>query len=45
MELRDDTDVGAGVVGLDRRTHASATRADDEHIVLRFHVSDGTEYR
>ena len=45
VELRDDADVGAGVVRLDRRPHAGATRADDEHIVLRFHVSEGTEYR
>ena len=43
VELRDHRDVGAGVVGLDRGAHASAARADDEHVVLRDHVSDASE--
>ena len=38
MELRDDADVGARVVGLDRRAHTCAAGADDEHVVRCFHV-------
>ena len=37
MELRDDADVGAGVVRLDRRAHAGAAGADDEDVVRCFH--------
>jgi hypothetical protein len=37
MELRDDGDVGAGVVCLDRGAHACATRPDHEYVVLRVH--------
>jgi succinate dehydrogenase/fumarate reductase flavoprotein subunit len=36
--LRDDCDVGAGVVRLDGRTHARATGADDQDVVRGFHV-------
>ena len=37
MELRDDRDVGAGIVSFDRGAHACATRADHEYVVLRVH--------
>ena len=37
VDLRDERDVGARVVGLDRRAHAGAAGADDEDVVLRFH--------
>ena len=39
VELRDDRDVGAGIVSLDRGAHACATRADHEYVVLRVHRS------
>ena len=42
MELRDDADVGAGVVCLDRRAHAGAAGADDEHVVRCFHGMDAS---
>jgi hypothetical protein len=37
VELRDDGDVGAGIVSLDRGAHACAARADHEYVVLRVH--------
>ena len=37
VQLRDDRDVRARVVGLDRGAHACATRADHEYVVLRVH--------
>jgi hypothetical protein len=42
MKLRDHRDVRARVVGLDRGAHASAARADDEHVVLRDHGIDAS---
>ena len=38
VELRDDGHVRAGVVCLDRGSHAGATRADHEYVVLRVHA-------
>ncbi len=38
MELRDHTDVGTGVVGLDGCAHACAACADDQDVVGCFHV-------
>jgi hypothetical protein len=37
MDLGDQRDVGAGVVGLDGGAHARATGTDHEDVVLRFH--------
>ncbi len=37
VELRDDRDVGAGVVSLDRSAHACAPGPDHEYVVLRVH--------
>ena len=37
VELRDDRDVRARIVGLDRGAHARATGADHEYVVLRLH--------
>ena len=39
VELRDDSDVGPGVVRRDGRAHPCATRADDEHVVRAFPLS------
>ena len=38
VELRDDRDVRARVVRLDRRAHACAARPDHEYVVLRVHL-------
>ena len=38
VELRDDGDVGARVVGLDRGAHAGAAGPDHEYVVLRVHL-------
>jgi hypothetical protein len=37
VELRDDGDVGAGVVCLDRGAHPCAARTDDQDVVGCFH--------
>ena len=37
VQLGDDCDVGARVVGLDRGTHACAARPDHEYVVLGVH--------
>ena len=37
VELRDDADVGACVVSLDRRAHSGTAGADDEDVVRSFH--------
>src|SRR5207247_7257818 len=37
--------VGAGVVRFDRRAHARAAGPDDEHVVLRLHVSEPIGWR
>ena len=37
VELRDDADVGACVVSLDRRAHPGTAGADDEDVVRCFH--------
>jgi hypothetical protein len=37
MDLREKRDVGAEIVSLDRRAHAGASGADDEHVVHCFH--------
>ena len=39
VELRDDGDVGAGVVCLDRGAHPCAAGSDDQDVVGRFHES------
>jgi hypothetical protein len=38
VELRDDGDLGARVVGLDRGAHACAPRPDNEYVVLAVHL-------
>ena len=38
VELRDDRDVRARVVRLDRGAHPRATRPDHEYVVLRLHL-------
>jgi hypothetical protein len=42
MKLRHDRDVGARVVRLDRGSHACATTADHENLVLSVHVREPT---
>jgi hypothetical protein len=37
VELRDDRDIGAGVVSLDRSAHPCAPGPDHEYVVLRVH--------
>jgi hypothetical protein len=39
VQLRDDCDVGARVVCLDRGAHACAAGADHEYVVLRVHLA------
>ena len=42
VELGDDADVRTGVEGLDRGTHARATRPDDDDVVHDAHGEDAT---
>jgi hypothetical protein len=37
VNLRDERDVGARVVRLDRGPHTGAAGTDDQDVVLRFH--------
>jgi hypothetical protein len=37
MDLGDESDVSARVVGLDSGAHAGTAGADDEDVVLGFH--------
>jgi hypothetical protein len=37
VQLRDDGDIGTGVVRLDGCTHAGAAGTDDQDVVARFH--------